>query len=174
MKLIKCGSEHIDAVAAMYSRVVEQLEKTVNYPQWSKDYPCRESVKAAVSNGWQYACIEENGTVLGALVINDNPNGYYEAGDWSRQLIRGEYLVIHTLAVDPDAERRGVGRYMVDCCIELAVRKGYSAIRLDVVPDNIPAINLYKGKGFTYAGTKDLLRNIDGIPLFSLYELNFD
>ena len=86
---------------------------------------------------------------------------------------KGEYLIIHTLAVDPLHEHKGVGRYMVDKCINIAESKGYKAIRLDVVPDNIPAINLYKSKGFTFAGIKDLSRNINGIPLFGLYELNF-
>ena len=62
---------------------------------------------------------------------------------------------------------------MVDKGIDIAESKGYKAIRLDVVPDNIPAINLYKNKGFTFAGVKDLSRNIEDIPLFGLYELNF-
>lgn len=173
MKLIKCENEHLDLVSDMYARVVKHLEETVNYPKWSKNYPCMESVKEAIKKGEQYACVENN-EVLGAVVLNDNPNGNYEAGDWSKDLKRGEYLVIHTLAVDALAEHKGIGGYIVDCCIEIAMHEGYKAIRIDVVPDNIPAIHLYQRKGFTFAGTKDLLRNIDGIPLFALYELNFD
>ena len=173
MELIKCKQIHLDDVSALYSRVVEHLEETINYPKWSKHYPCRESVKEAIQKGEQYAYME-NGEVLGAVVLNDNPNGNYEAGNWSKALKQGEYLVIHTLAVDPLAGHRGIGGYMVERCIGLAISSGYKAIRIDVVPDNIPAINLYEQKRFTFAGTKDLLRNIDGIPLFSLYELNFD
>ncbi|MCI8510137.1 MAG: GNAT family N-acetyltransferase [Clostridia bacterium] len=172
MKLIKCEIEQLDAVSAMYTRVVKHLEETINYPKWSKNYPSRESVKEAIKKGEQYACVE-NGRVLGAVVLNDNPNGNYAAGDWTKDLKQGEYLVIHTLAVDSLAEHKGIGGYIVECCIEIAMCEGYQAIRIDVVPDNIPAINLYKRKGFTFAGTKDLLRDIDDIPLFELYELNF-
>lgn len=41
-----------------------------------------------------------------------------------------------------------------------------------VVPGNVPAIRLYEKMGFTYAGTADLLRGIEDIPLFDLYEMN--
>lgn len=89
-------------------------------------------MREAIAQGGQYACVE-NGSVLGAFVLNDNPGGNYEAGDWRVSLKRGEFLVIHTLAVAPSAGRRGVGGYMVDCCTAIARRKGYRAIRLDVV-----------------------------------------
>ena len=173
MEVIHCKDEHLDLVSDMYSSVVRHLLEHINYPNWSMAYPCRESVREAIAQGGQYACVE-NGSVLGAFVLNDNPGGNYEAGDWRVSLRQGEFLVIHTLAVAPSAGRRGIGGYMVDCCIALARRKGYRAIRLDVVPGNVPAQRLYQGKGFTFAGARDLLRGIDEIPLFELYELNFE
>lgn len=172
MEFIKCGTEYLDALSCMYSRVVENLEKNINYPKWSKIYPCRESIKDAIEKGGQYVCAQ-NGVILGAAVLNEEPGGNYDVGEWQRDLKKGEYLIIHTLAVDPLHEHKGVGGYMVEKCIDIAESNGYKAIRLDVVPDNIPAINLYKSKGFTFAGIKDLSRNINGIPLFGLYELNF-
>lgn len=153
MNLIKCEMEHLDLVSDMYAGVVKHLEETVNYPKWSKNYPCRESVKEAIKKGEQYACVENN-EVLGAVVLNENPNGNYEAGNWRKELKRGEYLVIHTLAVDALAERKGIGGYIVDCCTEIAMREGYQAIRIDVVPDNVPAINLYQRKDFTFGRDK--------------------
>lgn len=173
MELIKCKYTQLEPVSDLYDRVVKHLEDTINYPKWSKNYPCRESVTEAIQRGEQYACVE-NGRILGAFVLNDNPNGNYESGDWSKDLKQGEYLVIHTLAVDPSEGHRGIGGYMVDCCIKIAMSEGYKAVRIDVVPDNIPAINLYMRKGFSFAGIKDLQRNIEAVPLFELYELNFD
>lgn len=171
MELIKCIDEQLGLVADLYGRVVGHLEKTINYPKWSKDYPCKESVAERIKKGEQYACMED-GRAVGAFVLNENPDGNYEAGDWAKNLKQGEYLVIHTLAVDPSAGRRGIGAYMVAYCKELAVQGGYQAVRVDVVPGNAPAVNLYKKQGFTFAGRKDLLRGIDGIPCFDLYEWN--
>ena len=39
----------------------------------------------------------KNGHVLGAVVLNENPEGYDEAGEWRRNLNAGEYLVIRAL-----------------------------------------------------------------------------
>ena len=44
---------------------------------------------------------------------------------------------------------------------------------MDAVPDNIPALKLYKKSGFVYVGDADLDRGIDYIPTFSLLEMNF-
>lgn len=56
--------------------------------------------------------------------------------------------------------------------ISLYVSHDLEAIRLDVVPDNIPAKKLYEKCGFQYVGDVDLERDIPEIPLFSMYELN--
>ncbi|MBQ3378630.1 MAG: GNAT family N-acetyltransferase [Clostridia bacterium] len=171
MEFIKCTMRELAAVSDLYEKTLSHLEATVNYPKWTKEYPSIKSVGEAISRGEQYACTK-NGEVLGAVVLNDDPRGDYGAGDWSRELKEGEYLVIHTLAVSPQASRRGIGAYMVDCAVIEARNAGYKAIRIDVVPDNTPAIALYMKKGFKFAGVKDLKRNIKEIPLFALYELN--
>ena len=62
---------------------------------------------------------------------------------------------------------------MVAYCINNARSKGDKGIRLDVVPNNIPAKRLYESWGFRYVGDADLERGIEEIPLFSMYERNF-
>ena len=173
MEFLKCTREHFDAAAKMYARVVRTLEENVNFPKWSDEHPSREYISDSISRGELFACVDGE-AILGAAVLSENPEGCYELGDWKVDLRRGEYLVIHTLAVSPDHEREGVGSFLVDGCIAYAKENGYRAIRLDVVAENVPAIDLYKKKGFTYAGSKDLLRDLDYIPVFDLYELNFD
>jgi GNAT superfamily N-acetyltransferase len=106
------------------------------------------------------------------VVLNEDPEGNYEAGDWAVDLEHGEYLIIHLLATDPNVRGRGTGAYIVDRSIEIAEQSGYKAVRLDVVPGNEPATRIYLSKGFTYAGSKDLLRGVKSIPLFELYEKN--
>ena len=172
MEVRACGPGDLEETAALYDRAVLHLTKTVNYPKWEYGvYPSSQSVQKAISEGVQYLCTE-NGTAVGAFILNDDPQGAYERGDWQRELQRGEFLVIHTLAVDPDRLGRGVGRFMVECCIARARQLGYQAIRLDVVPDNLPARRLYEACGFSFAGEKDLERGLEEIPTFALYELN--
>ena len=62
---------------------------------------------------------------------------------------------------------------MVQFCIDKARNGGYKAVRLDIVPENIPARKLYEKSGFKFAGEKDLDRGFEDIPTFQLFELNF-
>ena len=171
MELIKCGKSQLKSVTALYHRVVRHLETHINYPKWSSAHPSDSGIADAVETGVQYLCVE-NGKLLGAVILNEDPEGDYAAGDWSSDLKDGEFLVIHALAVDPLCARSGVGSFMVAQCLALAAEGGYKAVRLDVVPGNVPAERLYQKHGFVYIGTKDLKRNIEGIPVFDLYERN--
>lgn len=171
--IIKCDESHLDALADFYDKITEYLDRTINYPLWTPHvYPGRESIAKAISEKVQYACFKD-GIIVGAFVFNDDPQGNYSKGDWEKNLADGEYKVIHTLAVSTDMSRKGIGRRMVNYCIDLAKEEGYKGIRLDVVPTNIPAKKLYENSGFKFAGEKDLERGFENIPTFSLYEFNF-
>lgn len=172
MKIFKCTAENLDSVSQFYDKVIRYLEGTINYPKWVYgQYPSRESVKQAIEEKVQYACCDGE-RVVGAFIMNDNPQGDYSAGEWQTELDEGAYLVIHTLASDPEIYRRGIGRRMIEYCINAARERGFDAIRLDVVPSNVPARRLYESMGFSFAGEKDLKREIEEIPVFALYELN--
>ncbi len=172
MNIFKCLENDLDRTAAFYDKVTEYLEQNINYPKWTHgEYPGRESTEKAIIGGIQYICTD-NDRVVGAFILNEDPQGDYSVGDWKRELNEGEYLVIHTLATDPEIYHKGLGKKMVGYCISLAKENGYKALRLDVVPTNTPARALYEKMGFSYAGEKDLLRGIADIPLFALYELN--
>lgn len=170
MKIIKCNLSHLEKVTELYDKVTLYLERNINYPKWVYGvYPGRDSVKLVIEQGVQYMCLEGK-EVVGAFIFNDNPQGNYEKGHWSIPLHQGEYMVIHTLATDPTIAGKGIGTFMVEQCIQMAKDSGYKGVRLDVVPDNIPAIKLYEKCGFQFTGLEDLERDIEEIPLFSLYE----
>ena len=172
-EIIKCDMDMLDELDAFYDKVNEHLENTINYPLWRRgDYPGRESIRGAIESGSQYAC-KDNGSTVGAFVLNDDPAGDYSAGEWRVPLKDGEYMIIHTLAADPERAGQGIGGEMVRYCINKAKASGSKAVRLDVVPSNTPACRLYEKHGFLFAGEKDLKRGYDDIPTFLLYELNF-
>lgn len=173
MEIRVCRVEDIAAVGRFYDHVVKNLCENINYPKWSyQEYPSESSVREMTGKGCQFVCLEKD-MVVGAFVLNDDPQGKYENAAWSTQLQRGDYMVCHTLAAEPSLKGKGIGRQMTAYCIEYARSHNYKAIRLDVVPDNLPAKRLYEKCGFQYVGDADLERNIEEIPLFSLYELNF-
>ena len=173
MELKQCERADIPAVTAFYHQIVTYLETHINYPCWSCDHPSDESIVKAVEQGEQYICISD-GEIVGAVVLSEDPDGDYDAVDWSQSLKQGEYLSLHVLAVSSQCYQSGVGSFMVDECISLTRQRGYKALRLDIVPTNTPAERLYRKMGFRYAGTADLKRETAPIPLFDLYELDMN
>ena len=173
LQIRKCLEEDIVAVGAFYDRVVEFLDAHVNYPKWQyKIYPNEDYVRQMTADGVQYLC-EEDGKIIGAFVLNADPQGDYDKAPWSKDLPLGSYLVIHALAVEPTLHGKGTGTGVVRFCKDKARGEGYKAVRLDLVPTNTPASKLYEKNGFTYVGTMDLGRGVEEIPEFSLYEFNF-
>ena len=171
--IIRKGTERdIPAVSDFYDRTVKYLCEHINYPKWTyKQYPAEAFVRAMTEEGSQFLCMDSDG-IAGAFVLNRDPQGAYENARWSRELSRGEYMVCHALASEIAKHGRGIGRYMVEYCIDYAKGQGCRALRLDVVPGNTPAKKLYERCGFRYMGDADLERGIAEIPLFSMYEKN--
>ncbi|MCM1054392.1 MAG: GNAT family N-acetyltransferase [Bacteroides sp.] len=174
MQIRKAVYTDLESASALYDKVTLYLKQNVNYPHWThKLYPCSDTVKEGLETESLFVC-EDNGAIVGELLLNTDPAGDYSAGEWSRALGEGEYMIIHALAVDPEVSRRGIGKEMVRFCLNYAEERGFKAIRLDAVPSNIPARRMYEGLGFRFAGEKDLKRYETGIPLFALYEYNLD
>jgi RimJ/RimL family protein N-acetyltransferase len=170
MRIKNCTEEDVTVVGEFYDRIVLWLDQHVNYPKWLyKVYPSEISVREMTADGSQFVC-EEDGTIIGAFVLNTDPQGSYNKGSWKQNLPDGSYLVLHSLAIDPFMHGKGLGTEVINFCVDKAMEEGYKALRVDIVPDNIPARRLYEKNGFIWAGDVDLERGIENIPLFSLYE----
>jgi len=172
MEIRKCTARDVIALGKFYDEIVKYLCDTVNYPKWIyKQYPSEQSVALMTEKDSQYVCFAD-GEIVGAFVLNCDPQGAYEQACWSKSIEQGRYLVCHTLAVSPRRQKQGLGKQIVEFCIKYARDNLFQAVRLDVVPTNYPARRLYERCGFNYVGDVDLKRGYQEIPLFSMYEFN--
>lgn len=173
MEIRRCYEFDIENTGRFYDGVVNWLNHHVNYPKWVYQvYPSEEIVKEQTKERAQYIyTVDEN--TLGAFVLNDKPLGAFHKGQWSKDLSDGSYMVIHALAIHPKSQRQGIASEIIRFCINCAKRQGFKAIRVDVIPNNIPARSLFEKNGFHYVGDVDLEREFADIPAFSLYEYNF-
>lgn len=57
---------------------------------------------------------------------------------------------------------KGIGRKLINQCLELSIAFGFEKIELDVYSDNFKAISLYKTIGFQIEGTRENSRKLDG------------
>ncbi len=60
---------------------------------------------------------------------------------------------IISIAVDPCARGRGIGRQLLRSALDYCAAQGYGAVYLEVRPENTPAKKLYEDLGFTSYGT---------------------
>ena len=59
-----------------------------------------------------------------------------------------------TIAVAPDAQRAGLGRNLIQACIDGAQTDGASRLFLEVSAGNTPALGLYARTGFRECGRR--------------------
>jgi GNAT superfamily N-acetyltransferase len=64
----------------------------------------------------------------------------------------GSEPLIISMWTTPAARGRGVGRALVEACIDYCARTGRARLLLGVVEDNLPARRLYDRLGFTLTG----------------------
>lgn len=174
MEIRACTIDEAGAVGEFYDGLVKFMDDSgANFPKWRyKIYPSTDYATANAKLGTQFICVEA-GKIIATFALHENPEGAYEKAAWSKNLARGEYLVLHGLAIAPEFQRHGLGRKIVDFCANYAKNKNYRAIRLDIVPENFPAQKLCERCGFKFVGAVDLERGVPGIPKFCLYERNF-
>ena len=69
------------------------------------------------------------------------------------RVVAGEAELI-TLAVDPNARKRGTGGRLVDGFLAEARARGAESVFLEVLASNLPAQSLYARKGFEQKGKR--------------------
>ena len=173
IEIKKSLDENVVDIAKLYDKEIIYMDKTnTNYPKWEYGvYPSIEDVIECTKQGILYYVLCD-GILSASFILNEEPYGNYEKANFSIKLKQSEYVIIHALVVDHNMAHKGIGTKIVDYSIKKAKELGYKAIRIDVVPTNYPAINLYLKCGFSFVGSYDLERNKKDIPLFNLYEYN--
>ena len=106
----------------------------------------------AFDEAWEAAAFARLLAMPGAFALqaaeNDAPLGFVLAR------IGGGEAEIITIAVDPGARRKGLGRALMERAGAEALARGAEAMFLEVAEDNAPAIALYDRLGFEPVGRR--------------------
>ena len=128
----KAKAEDLPAVAEIYSKIHE------------------EEKKGSLYVGWLPGVYPTADTAETALKRQD------------LFVCEEEVMVLHTLAVSPNATRRGLGSAFVKFYEEYAIQKGCSVLRMDTNEQNTIARKLYRKLGYLEAGMVPC--EFNGIP----------
>ncbi|WP_137725428.1 ribosomal protein S18-alanine N-acetyltransferase [Prescottella subtropica] len=74
---------------------------------------------------------------------------------------------VHTIGVDPVAQRGGIGGALLDALLQVADSWG-GPVFLEVRTDNAPAIALYEREGFEIVGTRKRYYQPSGADAFTM------
>lgn len=109
-----------------------RLEAACFSTPWSED-----AFRSAFAGGvTRFFASEEAGQVVGYIGL---------------QIIWDEGFVTN-LAVWPGSRRQGIGRALLEAALEAGREAGLATLSLEVRPSNLPALSLYRQKGFREAG----------------------
>ena len=158
----KAVREDIDTIEKIYIGIHERESAGLMKIGWlPKVYPVRGTAEAALERGDLFV-YEENGSVLASAIINQTQVDSYALGKWSADADDDKVMVLHTLVVDPDEGKRGIGREFVRFYEEYAAKLGCEWLRMDTNEKNAVARAFYKKLGYDEIGIVPCVFN--GIP----------
>jgi GNAT superfamily N-acetyltransferase len=137
--------DEYDAVADLTVTVYGSLDGGTLHPEYAAILR-RTAERAATAE--VLVAVEPDGTLLGSLTYVPGP------GPQASIAVDGE-AEFRTLVVDPKAQGRGVGRGLVQWCVDRARRDGCSALVLSTMPWMTVAHGLYESMGFVRTPERD-------------------
>ncbi len=134
VRLLKCGRRNIAALGI---------------DQWQNGDPSESDIENDIENGNLYVA-DENGKLLGMCYI-----GFYEPDYdyiyWGA-FHKGEYVVMHRVAVDTESRGKGVFKALVDNAEKIAKENGKTQLRIDTHRGNTAMQRALKNNGFLRSG----------------------
>ena len=133
--------------------------------QWNEKYPSRDVFKNDIETGALYV-LEINKKIVGCIMLSDVKDDSYKDVKWLTKDFKNLY--VHRLAVDPDYQKKGHGRRLMDFAESFAVENNFTSIRLDTFSLNHRNNKFYKSRGYTQLG--DVFFPIQSDLPFHCYE----
>jgi len=120
----------------------------------ARDLPAMSALHAAsFPDGWTGESLGDLLASPGAFAFISIEVSSLAAGFVLARVAAGEAEIL-TIAVRPNARRKGVGRQLMEAAARQARKMGATAMFLEVGETNAPARALYKGLGFAEAGRR--------------------
>ena len=170
MKLRCAKPDDLGKITAFYRAVIDNTPKMERYARWVWGlHPTEPMIENYIGQNAMYL-LEENGNILGAMAVTLSQGEDYHSINWSVDAMDDEVAVVHILCVNPDFQRRGLGKKMVEESILLAKKEGKKAVRLDALESNAPAHRMYKALGFEQRDRQHLYADNIGWTDFLFFE----
>jgi GNAT superfamily N-acetyltransferase len=110
--------------------------------------------------------VEQGGELIGTFRLTDKKEAWYRASWFARPEAQAAYL--RAMAIRPDDQRKGIGRFVMDWMEQRVQRKGLAALRFDAYDSKAGAGEFYRKCGYTHVHSGEF----NGVAL-EYYEKTF-
>ncbi len=157
----KAQESDIADIAVIYERIHKAESEGRLTTGWIQGvYPVESTARAALERDDLFVC--ETDGIAAAAIINKQQVDVYADGEWLYPAEDNEVMVLHTLVVDPERSRQGLGRGFVDFYEAYAKESGCTVLRMDTNARNLGARATYARLGYREADIVPCVFN--GIP----------
>lgn len=125
--------------------------KSQGIDQWQNNYPNERVINNDILNGESYVLVMDD-KVVGTTVVSFKPEKTYESIVDGKWLTKGEYGVIHRIAIDNRYKGTGFAHKIIKYVEELCISKDIKSIKVDTHEDNIVMQSLLNKNNFKYCG----------------------
>lgn len=138
----------LENLVQIYIKGKLALEQNSIY-QWTDTYPNRSIIESDIKKGVLYALKNKN-KIIGAININEEQSAEYAQINW---LFNDQkVLVVHRLVIDPNHQKKGYARVLMDFAEKFAKEQKYTSIRLDAFTKHERVVEFYHKRNFIIRG----------------------
>lgn len=163
MIIRKADKSDLKKAYEVYSKVLKNEENGLTTIGWIRGvYPTEDTIQEAINADDFFVYVEDD-KILACARINQIQVPEYAVADWEYKDIKDDkIMVLHTLAVDPDAGGKEIGSNFVKFYEDYALDHGCTHLRMDTNEKNSNARRLYKKLGYNEADIVPC--DFNGIP----------
>ena len=111
-------------------------------------YPTRQTAYKAIKREDMFVETDDNGTIVGAAIINQKQVDTYKFAKWKFPAEDNEVMVLHTLVIEPSEKSKGYGKAFVKFYEDYALQNGCRYLRMDTNERNTAARKIYARLGY--------------------------
>ena len=144
IKIELAKKSDLDSVMKMINACALDLISK-NIFQWSEKYPSSEVFKNDIEKNVLFVT-KHKLKIIGCLALCSNKDIEYKNIKWLTE--DNKNLYIHRLAVDPNFQKKGIGKSLMDFAEEYAKKNDFKSIRLDTFSQNKRNNKFYKSREY--------------------------
>ncbi|MBO0476093.1 GNAT family N-acetyltransferase [Vagococcus sp. DIV0080] len=149
---VRLGKENdLEQILAVIDSGRKQLASR-NIPQWrNNEGPNKAVIMTDLQLEEGYVLLEDKEIVGYGTITKGKQEGYepIKNGEW---LGEEAYVSLHRIAIKETIKERGKGQFLLSYLILEAQKQGYTDIRIDTHPLNIPMQKVIQKAGFNFRG----------------------